>query len=341
MEKPASPPKLEAPEFIAPMQALGVGAVPRAEPGAWHCEIKFDGYRAIAVLRGGAVRLWSRNHRPLAYPEILPGLAALPCSDAVLDGEIVALDSLGRSSFQALQGRDRGERPPIVYFVFDLLRLNGRPLLAEPIEARRAALTRLLKKPGRFVQLSRWFEVEPGTLLAETRRNGLEGVVLKRRGSPYEPDRRSGAWLKVKNLNEQEFVIGGFTAPKHSRQHFGALLVGYHAGGNLVYAGKVGTGFDTGLLHSLHARFLGLKRRSCPFARRQSEGPSGIGPGVSPSVMRSATWLQPRLVAQVKFAEWTQDGLLRQPVFLGLRRDKTAQSVRRERAAARPARRSG
>jgi bifunctional non-homologous end joining protein LigD len=329
MEKP---PPLKA-GFIAPMQALGVTAVPAAEPGAWHGEIKFDGYRALAVLRRGRVELWSRNRKPLAYPEVEPELAKLTCREAVLDGEIVALDARGHSRFQLLQGRDLGERPPIVYFVFDLLQLDGRSLLAEPIEARRAALARLLKKSRGTVQLSPWIEAEPAALLAEARRQGLEGIVLKRRGSAYEADRRSGAWLKVKNLNEQEFVIGGFTPPQNSRRHFGALLIGHYRGKKLIYAGKVGTGFDARLLGSLHARFLRLRSAACPFANLPLDHRSRFGQGMTPAVMRTVTWLRPTLVAQIRFAEWTQEGLLRQPVFLGLRADKAARRVRREAAA--------
>jgi len=331
MEKPPRP--LRPAEFIPPMKALGVSAPPEAEPGAWHGEIKFDGYRAIAVLRGGKASLWSRNRQPLDYPEILPGLGRLKCAEAVLDGEIVALDAGGHSRFQLLQGRELGQRPPIVYYLFDLLQLDGRSLLAEPIEVRHAALARLVGKKAGPVQLSAWFDVEPKALLAGARREGLEGIVLKRRGSRYEADRRSGAWLKVKNLNEQEFVIGGFTPPQNSRQHFGALLVGHYRGARLIYAGKVGTGFDAKLLESLHVRFLRLKARSCPFANLPLGHRSRFGLGMTPAAMRTVTWLRPKLVAQIKFAEWTQEGLLRQPVFLGLRTDKPATKVRREAAA--------
>jgi bifunctional non-homologous end joining protein LigD len=331
MAKPAG--TLEKAGFVVPMKALGVRAAPAAEPGAWHCEIKFDGYRAIAVVRRGEVRLWSRNEKPLDYPEILPGLAALKCTEAVLDGEIVALDAQGHSRFQLLQGRDLGERPPIVYYLFDLLQLDGRSLRGEPIEVRRAALARLVRKPGKFLQLSPSFDVAPEALLAQARKQGLEGIVIKRRGSLYEADRRSGAWLKVKNLNEQEFVIGGFTPPQRSRQHFGALLVGHYQKGKLIYAGKVGTGFDGRGLAALHARFARLTAKACPFANLPLDHRSRFGSGMTRAVMRTVTWLRPQLVAQIKFAEWTEEGLLRQPVFLGLRTDKPARQVRREAAA--------
>jgi len=305
------------------MKALGVSAVPAEEDG-WRCEIKFDGYRAIAVINAGQVRLWSRSFKALDYPEIVPPLERLRCDNAVLDGEIVALDGQGHSSFQTLQGRDLGARPPIVFYVFDLLHLDDCPLVAEPIEARQAALAKLVGKPARPLQLSPVFDVPPAVMLAEARRQGLEGIILKRHGSLYEPARRSGAWLKVKNVNEQEFVIGGYTAPRNRRQYFGALLLGYYQDGQLLYAGKVGTGFDTDLLRSLHARFSRLVASACPFAACET---------IPRPIRRTTTWLQPRLVAQIKFAEWTGDGCLRQPVFLGLRHDKPAKDVRREAAA--------
>ncbi len=321
--------------FIPPMKALGVDAIPAGSAQAWHCEIKFDGYRAVAVLNRGEVELWSRSHRPLDYPEVLPHVQALKCRNAVIDGEIVALDLQGRSSFQMLQRRDLGERPPIVFYLFDLLHLDGRSLLAEPIEARRALLEKLVRKPGGFLQLSPVFDVEPITFLAKAREQGLEGMILKRKQSPYEAGRRSGAWLKVKNLNEQEFVIGGFTPPRNSRQCFGAILVGHYRRGKLIYAGKVGAGFDARGLRRLHAQFPGLATTECPFANLPLAHRSRFGQGMSASVMRTVSWLRPELVAQIKFAEWTQEGLLRQPVFLGLRRDKAARDVRREAPAPR------
>lgn len=321
-------------QFIAPMKALGVEALPAGGAAAWLSEIKFDGYRAVSVINGGEVQLWSRNHKPLDYPELLAPLRALRCRSAVLDGEIVALAPEGRSSFQALQGRDIGERPPIVYYVFDLLHLDGRSLQDEPVEERRRFLEALVRKPARTLQLSPTFAVDPARVFAETRAKGLEGIILKRRGSRYESDRRSGAWLKVKHVNEQEFVIGGFTPPRNSREHFGAILVGFFEAGKLVYAGKVGTGFDRALLASLHAEFTKHRTESCPFANLPLDHRSRFGQGMTRAVMRTVTWIKPRLVAQVRFAEWTDEGLLRQPVFLGLRRDKAATKVRREARAA-------
>jgi bifunctional non-homologous end joining protein LigD len=320
--------------FITPMKALSSDHVPE---GDWRCEIKFDGYRAIAVLNSGEVELWSRNHKSLLadYPEIVSALAGVKCRSAVLDGEIVALDSKGRSRFQLLQGRDVGERPVIAFYIFDLMHLDGKSLTALPLEDRQQILLRLLKKPKFPLQVSPWFDqVEPTDLLESAREQGLEGIIAKHLGSVYETGRRSGAWLKCKVLGEQEFVIGGFTPPKRSRPFFGAILVGYYEGGKLVYAGKVGTGFNHRLLESLHGEFLNRKRHDCPFSNLPMEKRPRFGTGMTRGEMKKVTWIKPELVAQIKFAEWTDDGILRQPVFLGLRQDKAAKEVHRESSVA-------
>lgn len=317
--------------FVVPMKALGVTAVP---PGEWTCEIKYDGYRALAaVQRGRTPRIWSRNEKSLAedYPEIVEGLKRLDCRDALLDGEIVALDEQGRSRFQLLQQRSSaGTRPPIALYVFDLLRRDGVSLIREPIERRRAALERLLPKPLGPLRLSPVFRIPPADLLAEAGRLGLEGIVAKAAGSAYEPGRRSGAWLKCRIASEQEFVIGGFTAPEGGRAHFGALLVGHYAGGRLLYAGKVGTGFSGQTLAELSAALEPLRQTACPFADLPSAKRSRFGAPMNAAALRSIRWVRPRLVCQVKFAEWTGDGRLRHPVYLGLRADKKAAEVVRE-----------
>jgi bifunctional non-homologous end joining protein LigD len=155
-------------------------------------------------------------------------------------------------------------------------------------------------------------------------------MILKRRDSIYEPNHRSGAWLKIKNVNEQEFVIGGMTPPRNSRQYFGALLVGHYRDGRLIYAGKVGTGFNTKSLQSLHEKFQPLAVDQCPFANLPLDHRSRFGQGMTRSVMRTVTWLRPNFIAQIKFSEWTTEGILRQPVFLGLRKDKAPKAVKRE-----------
>lgn len=324
--KPATPGKrVKGPaRFIAPMKALSVEAVPE---GIWRLEVKLDGYRAVAVINDGHVELWSRNRKELTagYPDLVEALQGLSCRHAVLDGEIVALDAQGRSRFQLLQGRGAGVRPAIVYYVFDLLQLDGTSLLDQPLEERQRALREFVGgKPKGPLRVSPVFDVEPAALLEAARQQGLEGIIAKQAGSLYEPDRRSGTWLKCKVHGEQEFVIGGFTPPKNSRPYFGALLIGYYEDGKLRYAGKVGSGYDHAMLKSLHREFMKRAADSTPFAER---------PDLGGSELRGVTWVKPELVAQVRFTEWTDDGRLRHPVFLGLRTDKAAQEVVREAAA--------
>jgi bifunctional non-homologous end joining protein LigD len=321
---------MTAAHFMAPMKALGVDTVPA---GTWQCEIKFDGFRAVAVLNKGSVELWSRNRNSLAadFPEVVEDLKRLRCSDAVLDGEIVALDHEGRSRFQLLQNRGSGHfSSPVVYYVFDVMQRDGRSLINRPLFERRKVLRSMLARPIRHVQLSPSFDVEPAELFSVAKKKGLEGIIAKRRDSVYEPDRRSGAWLKCKVVAEQEFVVGGFSAPQRSREHFGAILVGYHEGKKLLYAGKVGTGFNRTQLASLHDKFLRALSDICPFGNLPMARKPRHGNGMTSAEMKKVTWLKPSLVAQIKFAEWTGDGLLRQPVFLGLRDDKAQAGVRRE-----------
>lgn len=325
--------RVRAPEparFIAPMKALSVDVVPA---GRWRLEVKLDGYRAIAVINRGEVELWSRNHKPLTadYPEVVASLQQLRCANAVIDGEIVALDAAGRSRFQLLQGRGlSGSRPTIAYYVFDLLHHDGRSLLQTPIEERQRALEALVGTGSGVIRFSPVFEMKPDALLEAVRAQGLEGIIAKLPGSLYEPDQRSGTWLKCKVHGEQEFVIGGFTPPKNSRPYFGAILVGYYEGKKLMYAGKVGSGFDYPRLKSLYDEFIARRSEQCPFVNLPTPRGSRFSAGMTASAMRQVTWVKPELVAQVRFAEWTDDGLLRHPVFLGLRHDKSAKQVVRE-----------
>jgi bifunctional non-homologous end joining protein LigD len=314
------------------MKALSVEVVP---PGPWLLEIKLDGYRALAVRNGPAVDLWSRNRKPLAdYPEIVAALRELPCTNAVLDGELVALDAAGRSRFQLLQGRGLAtSRAPLVYYVFDLLHRDGQSLLQLPIEERQKQLADLVGEGKGVIRCSPVFHEDPAAMLAAARQQGLEGIIAKRPESAYEPDRRSGTWIKCKVHGEQEFVIAGFTPPKNSRPYIGAILVGYYEGDRLMYAGKVGSGFDHARLKALHEDFQRRRVKDCPFANLPTPR-SARGGGMTAGAMREVTWLKPQLVGQVRFTEWTDDGLLRHPVFLGLRRDKAAREVVREAAPA-------
>jgi bifunctional non-homologous end joining protein LigD len=218
--KPATPARL--PDFVEPMKAKLVGSMP---PGDWIYEIKFDGYRALALRDGSETRILSRNQKDLGSksPEVKDSIAALDIQDAIIDGEIVALDEKGRSSFQLLQGIDMGkQRPPIAFYAFDLLQLNGKDLQNLPVEERKAKLEELLKKPPGVIRYSASFTKDIPELLERAGKLGLEGLIGKRAGSRYEAGRRTGAWIKVKLHQEQEFVIGGFTEPEGSRKYFGA-----------------------------------------------------------------------------------------------------------------------
>ncbi len=320
------------PRFVEPMKAKPVTALPK---GKWVYEIKFDGIRVLAVKRGDAVQLYSRNERSLtgSFPEIVAALGRLPCAEAVFDGEIVALDENGRSSFQLMQpfihGRGpRTDRPPMAYYFFDLLNLEGRDLAGLPLVNRRAVLEKLLPAGDALLRYSASFQKSPAALLKEIKRLGLEGLVGKRPDSRYEPGKRSGQWIKIKCTNEQEFVIGGYTPPQGTRQHFGSLVVGYYEGDRLLYASKVGSGFADATLASLYRQFQTSRVPACPFANLPSR--RGDPHGISAAEMKRCGWVTPEQVCQVRFTEWTDDGHLRHPVFLGLRADKAAREVGRE-----------
>jgi len=320
-------------KFIEPMKAKLVDSPPT---GDWIYEIKFDGFRALALKDGGRVQLLSRNNKDfnVKFPEVADSVAGLEAKDAVLDGEIVALDIKGRSSFQLLQAFELGEkRPPIFYYVFDLLRLNGEDLMSLPLHERKALLEKLLKKTPGIIRYSASLGTDADKLLAEARDIGLEGLIGKRNDSRYEAGRRSGSWIKLKLRQEQEFVIGGYTNPEGARKHFGALLIGFYADRQLKFCGKVGTGFNAALLKSLYAKFKTLARDDCPFVNLPEKRAGRFGAGVTKAEMGRCHWLQPKLVCQVKYSEWTRDEKLRQPVFLGLREDKAATDVVREQPA--------
>jgi len=322
------------PHFVEPMKALAVEAVPA---GDWLLEIKFDGYRALAMLGRRERQLWSRNGNSLSenYPEIVEALAKLKTVDTILDGEIVALDEEGRPRFQLLQGlaADPAGRPPIYYYVFDILRVNGKSVMQLPLEERKKKLAVVLKNAPAILKISPVFEEEPAVLLEHARRQGFEGIVAKAKGSLYEAGRRSGAWIKCRLAYDQEFVIAGYTPPNGARPYFGAILVGYYEGDRLLYAGKVGTGFDQNLLRSLYKQFETLKSPTCPFSNLPQPRKPRFGQGMTARAMREVVWLKPKLVGQIRFSEWTRDGALRQPVFLGLRDDKPAKEVVRELSA--------
>jgi bifunctional non-homologous end joining protein LigD len=317
--------------FIEPMKAQVVDSPP--QHGDWIYEIKFDGYRAMAFKDGASVRLYSRNEKDFGgkFPEIAEAISLLDVEEAIIDGEIVALDSKGISSFQSLQAIEIGsKRPPIFYYAFDLLSLDGKDLRKLPLTERKAKLEEILHKAPGEIRFSASLGNHAEKLLKQAQKLGLEGLIGKRADSPYEPGRRSGAWIKLKLRHEQEFVIGGYTNPEGSRQNFGALLVGFYEGKQLKFCGKVGTGFNMKLLGVLHARFKQISHAGCPFVNLPETRGSRYSPRITASEMRRCHWIEPKLVCQITFSEWTRDEKLRQPIFLGLREDKNADDVIRE-----------
>lgn len=322
---------MEEPRYVEPMKARLVEKLPAGEP--WWLEVKHDGFRAIAVKNGRTVSLYSRSHRDMTreFPAIAEAIAALPAGKLVIDGEIVALNEQGHGSFQLLQNRGTfDDHSSVVFYVFDLLNLDGRSIRELRFADRRALLEPLLNADQGTIRFSATLPGPPEVILAEVKRLGLEGVIAKKPASRYEAGQRSGSWVKLKCVNEQEFVIGGFTPPKGSRDFFGALLVGYYEKGELLFASKVGSGYTQRLLRELHKQFQPLRRATCPFVNLPTRRGGRFGQGIGAAAMKRCTWLEPRLVAQVRFTEWTSDGGLRHPVFLGLRDDKKPSEVTKE-----------
>jgi bifunctional non-homologous end joining protein LigD len=302
---------------IEPMKAV-LADKPFSDPN-WIFERKLDGIRCLAIKDPSGVRLMSRTGRLMnqEYPAVVAALESEPSSEFVADGEIVAFQN-GITSFSRLQRRGR-ERVPVFLYLFDLPSHEGEDLRPLPLRERKARLRRALEFGGPL-RFNPHRNGEHGEeLYREACRKGLEGVMAKRANSPYRSGGRSRDWLKLKCHAEQELVIGGYTAPKGSRTEFGALLVGYYDdSGTLRYAGKVGTGFDQHELMQLGARLRELEQDESPF-----ESFKPIPPGTH--------WVHPELVGQIAFAEWTRDGRLRHPRYLGLRDDKPARDVIRER----------
>jgi len=306
--------------FVPPQLATLVRRPPTGD--AWLHEMKFDGYRILARLEEGRVTLLSRNGREWTgqFPGVVDSVRGLPAHTALLDGEVAVVAPDGRTSFQALQNyMSGGHRDGLIYMVFDLLHLDGQDLTGSRLEDRKAAVARLLGPRGEEPGVLRYSDHVVGSgaeFFAEACRLGLEGAVSKRRDAPYRSTRGSD-WVKTKCVKRQEVVIGGYTDPEGSRLGIGALLAGLYEQGRLVYVGKVGTGFTARTLQMLHRRLEPLARPTSPFATR----PTGV---VRPH------WVEPRLVAEVAFGEWTADGRMRHPSFQGLREDKPADQVVRE-----------
>ncbi len=318
-------------KFIDPMKATLVDAPPTK--GEWLYEVKFDGYRALALKSGGNVQLLSRNEKDFAlrFPEITEAIARLPADNVIIDGEIVAMDSQGRPSFQLLQAFQLGtERPALAFYLFDLLHCEGNDLTAEPLHERRRQLELLSKGLAEPVRFSASLSGEPQRLLEEVSRLGLEGVIGKERNSPYQGGQRTKTWIKLKCVREQEFVIGGYTPPDGARKHFGALLLGVFEGAKLRFVGKAGTGFNSAILRSLHRAMKEIEQGNCPFDDLPEKKAGRWSQNITPAEMKLCHWVRPDLVCQIRFTEWTNDGKLRHPVFLGLREDKDPRDVVRE-----------
>jgi bifunctional non-homologous end joining protein LigD len=314
-------PSAAMPLHVKPMLATPVEA-PFDRPG-WLFEIKWDGYRALGEVSQGKARLYSRNDKTLneRFPAIAQSLATLPF-DALFDGEVVVVDGSGRADFQLLQDYLQSARGTLAYYVFDLLYFEGFDLRTLPLVRRKGILRQILPTLP-YVAFSEHVEKEGSALFEAARENDVEGVMAKDAMSPYRSGERGREWLKIKTHRQQEAVIGGFTRPKGGRKGFGALILGVYEAGRLVYIGHTGGGFTDEQLASVLMRLEPLAREGSPFDK-------------APKTNTDVTWVEPALVCEVRFSEWTNEGFMRQPVFLGMREDIDPRDVRREEAEKAP-----
>lgn len=306
------------PAFFKPM--LATLADKPFDKDGWIYEIKWDGFRALAFIDHKNIKLYSRNEQLFnkKFPSVAYDLQSLSRHKLVLDGEIIALDTNGKPDFQALQNAER-EPAAISYAIFDLLYMDGVDLRNQPLIERKKLLQTLLKNaPPRLIYSDHVLGKGKAYFHAAEKKN-LEGVMAKDGDSVYLPGMRAQSWLKLKTVKRQEAVIAGFTEPSGSRKHFGALVLGVYEGKTLTYIGHTGTGFDDRQLKSLHAKLKKLATKTSPFKTKVP-------------LNNPVTWVKPKFVCEIKFAEWTSDGVMRQPVFLGLRDDKPAKDVTREQA---------
>src|SRR5258707_10520423 len=302
------------PQFIDPMMASVVRDP--FDNTDWIFETKLDGYRAVTVIDAtGNARLWSRNRLPLEpkFPTVREAVNRLRLRSTILDGEIVALDKDGVPRFQLLQQWQKRPTAPVVFYLFDLLWSDGRDITGKTVLQRRDRLEQIINPvPG--IQVGGYIENRGIDLYRLAKEKGLEGIVAKRKSSIYRPGKRSPDWLKIKSRPQQEFVVCGFTEGKGSRKHFGALLLGAYRNGKLRYFGHSGTGFSEKGLKEAIDRLKPFFTEKSPF-----ENP--------PRIPEKIQWVKPAFVCEVAFAEWTQDGELRQTAFLGWRDDKSSEQV--------------
>jgi len=291
-------------------------------------EIKFDGYRALAMKSGGKVQLRSRNDNDfnVRYPGIVKALAPMP-DETIIDGEVVALDKDGKPSFNTLQNYGSAGAP-LHFYIFDLLILEGRDVMGEPLVKRRELLEKhvlpTLTEPIRYSPV---LEAKLEDLIRSVKAQGLEGLVAKRRNSKYEPGLRSGAWQKMRVNQGQEFVIAGYTP---SPKNFDALVIGYYAGPKLLYAARTRNGFTPASRAELFKKLKPLEISGCPFANLPEKKAGRWGAGLTAAKMAECRWLRPQLIGQFEFVEWTEDAHLRHSRFIALRDDKKAKDVKRE-----------
>src|SRR6516164_4954199 len=305
------------PRKVKPMLATPVDR-PFDRPG-WLFEIKWDGWRVLAEIEDGRVNIYSRAS--LSFNERFPTLVESLQSfrhDALLDGEVVVVDPQGQPNLQLLQHYSKDPQGQLVYYVFDLLYLDGEDLRGRPLWRRKEMLKPLLRGQTHVLYCDH-IEEKGKAFFEEVRKRGLEGMVGKRAASLYQAGRRGPNWLKIKTHRRQEAVIAGFTLPRRSRQYFGALILGVYENDRLVHVGRVGSGFDSTRLQDLYARLEPLIQKRCPFPK-------------APKTDSPARWVEPLLVCDVDFADWTEDGHMRHMVFLGLREDKKARDVHREKS---------
>jgi DNA ligase D-like protein (predicted ligase) len=318
-------PRTEA-SFVEPMDCLSVSKLPEGLEWIW--EIKFDGYRALAVRSGTGVTLFSRRRKSLnrQFPYVVEALADLPAG-TVVDGEVVAMDESGRPDFNLLQNF-RAEASRIQYYVFDLLCWKDRDLTRVPLVERRALLKSIVVIRDKRVRIADYFEAAPKDLLSAVREQGLEGIIGKRKDSVYQPGKRSGAWIKYRVNRGQEFVIGGYFPGPHG---IDSLIVGYYDGDNLVYVARTRNGFVPASRRQVFSKLKHLVTPACPFVNLPDTRRSRFGEELNAEKMKKAVWLRPEAVAQIEFLEWTEGDRLRHSKFVGLREDKDPRRVVKER----------